>query len=222
MASAAWLGAAVHIPQEIPSVKNISATLATVWRIAVPYFRSEDKWAGRGLLGVVDRHRAGAGRDRRAAQSVAEPVLQRAPGQRTGMSSSCRSGSSSASAFAYVALAVYKLYLNQWLQIRWRRWMTQHYLGEWLNGATHYRMQLKGDAADNPDQRITEDVKNFRRADARHRSRPAVVGRDAGLVHRHPLGPVQQGAVAHVRHRYRHPGLSGLVRAWSTRSSVQR
>ena len=36
-----------------------------------------------------------------------------------------------------------------------------HYLGEWLHGATHYRMQLKGDAADNPDQRITEDVKNF-------------------------------------------------------------
>ncbi len=34
-------------------MKNISATLATVWRIAGPYFRSEDKWAGRGLLGVV-------------------------------------------------------------------------------------------------------------------------------------------------------------------------
>jgi putative ATP-binding cassette transporter len=64
-------------------------------------------------------------------------------------------------AFTYVALAVYKLYLNQWLQIRWRRWMTQHYLGEWLDGSTHYRMQLKGDAADNPDQRLTEDVTNF-------------------------------------------------------------
>ena len=34
-------------------MKNISATLATVWRIAAPYFRSEDKWAGRGLLAVV-------------------------------------------------------------------------------------------------------------------------------------------------------------------------
>ena len=39
--------------------------------------------------------------------------------------------------------------------------MTQHYLGEWLDGANHYRMQLQGDAADNPDQRITEDVKLF-------------------------------------------------------------
>jgi len=34
-------------------VKNIIATLAIVWRIAVPYFRSEDKWVGRGLLAAV-------------------------------------------------------------------------------------------------------------------------------------------------------------------------
>jgi vitamin B12/bleomycin/antimicrobial peptide transport system ATP-binding/permease protein len=34
-------------------VKNIRATLAIVWRIAIPYFRSEDKWAGRGLLAAV-------------------------------------------------------------------------------------------------------------------------------------------------------------------------
>jgi putative ATP-binding cassette transporter len=34
-------------------VNNIRSTLATVWRIAAPYFRSEDKWAGRGLLAAV-------------------------------------------------------------------------------------------------------------------------------------------------------------------------
>jgi putative ATP-binding cassette transporter len=34
-------------------VNNIRATLAIVWRIATPYFRSEDKWAGRGLLAAV-------------------------------------------------------------------------------------------------------------------------------------------------------------------------
>ena len=54
MASAAWLRGRCAYPSGDPrSVKNISATLATVWRIAGPYFRSEDKWAGRGLLGVV-------------------------------------------------------------------------------------------------------------------------------------------------------------------------
>ena len=64
-------------------------------------------------------------------------------------------------ATVYTVIAVYQLYLNQWLQIRWRRWMTAQYLGEWLHQANHYRMQLQGDAADNPDQRMTDDVKLF-------------------------------------------------------------
>ena len=64
-------------------------------------------------------------------------------------------------AAAFIVLAVYQLYLNQWLQIRWRTWMTRTYLGDWLDGANHYRMQLLGDAADNPDQRIAEDIKLF-------------------------------------------------------------
>src|SRR5436305_2917686 len=64
-------------------------------------------------------------------------------------------------AAAFIVLAVYQLYLNQWLQIRWRRWMTRQYLDRWLVGANHYRMQLLGDAADNPDQRISEDVNLF-------------------------------------------------------------
>jgi putative ATP-binding cassette transporter len=39
--------------------------------------------------------------------------------------------------------------------------MTSQYLDHWLEGANHYRMQLLGDAADNPDQRIAEDIKLF-------------------------------------------------------------
>ena len=61
----------------------------------------------------------------------------------------------------FIIIAVYQLYLNQWLQIRWRKWMTERYLGEWLDHANHYRMQLQGDAADNPYQRMTDDVKLF-------------------------------------------------------------
>jgi putative ATP-binding cassette transporter len=64
-------------------------------------------------------------------------------------------------AAVYTVLAVYQLYLNQWLQIRWRRWMTQTYLQQWLTAANHYRMQLLGDSADNPDQRIAEDLQLF-------------------------------------------------------------
>ncbi|MBH5372057.1 ABC transporter ATP-binding protein/permease [Bradyrhizobium glycinis] len=141
-------------------MKNISATLAIVWRIAAPYFRSEDKWAGRGLLAVVVAMELvlvainvllnqWQNRFYSALQAYDLPEFIKEVWIFLGL------------AFTFVALAVYKLYLNQWLQIRWRQWLTQHYLGEWLDGATHYRMQLKGDAADNPDQRVTEDVKTF-------------------------------------------------------------
>ena len=61
----------------------------------------------------------------------------------------------------YIAIAVYQVYLNQMLQIRWRRWLTDRYLGDWLANRNYYRMQLKGDGADNPDQRISEDFRMF-------------------------------------------------------------
>jgi putative ATP-binding cassette transporter len=58
----------------------------------------------------------------------------------------------------YIVTAVYMLYLNQLLQIRWRAWVTRRYLDDWLNGNAYYRMQLLGESADNPDQRISEDI----------------------------------------------------------------
>jgi putative ATP-binding cassette transporter len=141
-------------------VKNIRATLATVWRIASPYFRSEDKWAGRGLLAAVIAIELSL---------VAIDVLINqwqnrffnALQERDWDSFTREIGIFTILAFCAIGLAVYQLYLNQWLQIRWRSWMTRHYLGEWLEGPNHYRMQLQGDAADNPDQRLTDDVKLF-------------------------------------------------------------
>jgi putative ATP-binding cassette transporter len=139
---------------------SIGATLATVWRIAAPYFRSEDKWAGRGLLAAViiiellivgitvlinqwNSRFYNALQDRNWDNFVSELIYF------------------SVLAAIFIVLAVYQLYLNQWLQIRWRKWLTQRYLGEWLHRANHYRMQLTGDAADNPDQRLTQDVELF-------------------------------------------------------------
>ena len=141
-------------------MNNLRSTLATVWRIAAPYYRSDDKWAGRGLLAAVivielasvfltvllnkwNNDFYNALQERNQAlftyQVIYFCVL----------------------ATLWVGFSVYKLYLNQWLQIRWRRWMTARYLGEWMHDANHYRMQLLGDAADNPDQRIAEDTQRF-------------------------------------------------------------
>jgi putative ATP-binding cassette transporter len=52
-------------------------------------------------------------------------------------------------------------YTESVLKIRWRRWMTERYYGLWLDDGSLYRAALVGQAADNPDQRIAEDVKNF-------------------------------------------------------------
>jgi vitamin B12/bleomycin/antimicrobial peptide transport system ATP-binding/permease protein len=141
-------------------VNNIRATLAIVWRIAIPYYRSEDKWAGRGLLAaIIAIELALVGLDvlfnqwnNRFYNSLTEKSWDNFVRELTIFM---------ALATASVLLQIYQLYLNQWLQIRWRRWLTVKFLGEWLHDANHYRMQLQGDAADNPDQRIAEDVRVF-------------------------------------------------------------
>ena len=58
----------------------------------------------------------------------------------------------------FILFAVYQLYLNQMLEIRWRRWLTERYLRAWLADGAYYRMQLVARETDNPDQRIAEDV----------------------------------------------------------------
>ncbi len=64
-------------------------------------------------------------------------------------------------AFFYVGTAVVEFVIQSMLVIRWRRWLTEHYVQRWLGGHTHYGMALAGGEADNPDQRIAEDVNRF-------------------------------------------------------------
>lgn len=141
-------------------MQAILATLATVWRIASPYFRSEDRWRGRILLAAVIAIELSI---------VGITVLINGWNNRFYNALQNRDwhgfiyqlGYFCILAAVYIVLAVYQLYLNQWLQIRWRRWLTAAYLDHWLGGANHYRMQLLGDAADNPDQRIANDINLF-------------------------------------------------------------
>jgi vitamin B12/bleomycin/antimicrobial peptide transport system ATP-binding/permease protein len=141
-------------------VKRLASTLATIWQLSVPYFRSEDRWPGRILLASVIAIELA---------SVAITVLLNQWYNRFYNTLQDRDWNAFVSAILffcviaaiYTVLAVYQNYLNLWLQIRWRRWMTQTYLRQWLNTANHYRMQLLGDEADNPDQRIAQDLQMF-------------------------------------------------------------
>ena len=141
-------------------MSNLLATLAVIRRLAAPYFRSEEKWIGRGLLAaVIILLLADVGIDVLINQWRQRfyDALQNYHWDaftRELIVFAVLAGSS-------IVFQVYQIYLMQWLEIRWRRWMTERYLGGWLTAANHYRMQLLGDPADNPDQRVADDLRLF-------------------------------------------------------------
>jgi putative ATP-binding cassette transporter len=134
--------------------------LKEAWNIARPYWFSEERWVARGLLAAV------------VTMNLMQVwITVRLNSWHNDFYNSLQNYDESAFFYqlglfavlagAYILLLVYGLYLQQMLQIRWRRWMTDVYLREWLGDKTYYRLQLKGDGTDNPDQRISEDLNLF-------------------------------------------------------------
>jgi vitamin B12/bleomycin/antimicrobial peptide transport system ATP-binding/permease protein len=134
--------------------------LSEAWRIARPFWVSDERWAARGLLAAV------------LALSFAQVWINvRLNSWRNDFYNTLQEydrpgffyqiGLFAALAGGFVLIAVYQTYLQQVLQIRWRRWMTDVYLHEWLKDQTYYRLQLGADPTDNPDQRIAEDLSFF-------------------------------------------------------------
>jgi putative ATP-binding cassette transporter len=130
------------------------------WRIARPYWFSEERWFARGLLATL------------VAMVLAQIwVNVRLNSWRNDFFNSMQEynqgeffrliGIFIVIAMGSVLLSVFQTYLQQLLQIRWRRWMTNVYLREWLSDQTYYRLQLTSDPTDNPDQRIAEDLNLF-------------------------------------------------------------
>ncbi|OOG45401.1 ABC transporter ATP-binding protein/permease [Polaromonas sp. A23] len=139
------------------------------WALAKPYFQSEDKWKARGLLLAIVLLNLGAvymlvllNEWNRvfydALQEKNQPVFWEQLGRFTYL------------AFAFIIIAVYRFYLTQLLEVRWRAWMTAHYLKRWLADHAFYQMELARYASnedkaattpDNPDQRIQEDLNLF-------------------------------------------------------------
>ena len=152
--------------QKLQDVKTFASR---AWALTQPYFASQDKWKARGLLAAIVALNLGLVymavlfNDWNklfydALQDKNEAVFWAQLGRFTWL------------AFAFIILAVYKFYLTQLLQMRWRAWMTSHYLQRWLDGQAFYRLELmrfqqKPNAGqtnpDNPDQRIQEDINLF-------------------------------------------------------------
>jgi putative ATP-binding cassette transporter len=139
---------------------NFKSTVKEFTHIALPYYRSEDRWAGRVLLTTVialQLFQVWLNVRFNAWYNTFYTALQ----DKDWNTFIWQLGVFTVLAVFFIISAVYQVYLQQWLQIRWRNWLTKRYLGRWLAQGTHYRMRLKGDQADNPDQRIADDIRDF-------------------------------------------------------------
>lgn len=61
----------------------------------------------------------------------------------------------------HVGRALLNYYLQQAFMIRWRMWLTNRLIERWLEHQAYYRSQYVAESADNPDQRIQQDVEIF-------------------------------------------------------------
>ena len=139
-----------------------------VWALSKPYFSSEEKWKARGLLLAIVALNLGL-----VYMAVLfndwNKLFYDALQEKNAAVFWTQLGRFSYLAFAFIVIAVYRFYLTQLLEMRWRAWMTAQYLQRWLTGHAFYRMELarfsspetSAQMPDNPDQRIAEDINQF-------------------------------------------------------------
>jgi putative ATP-binding cassette transporter len=157
-------------------MRGFGRSLRDAWRLALPYFVSEERWSARGLLAVVlgmrlilvgmsvlysfwNRAFFNALQDKDWDSFMA--LLFTYKTTPTGILPSFVVISA-----LFVLIAIYRTYLNQFLSIRWRRWMSERLMADWLGGQAYWRIGLAAGSSgahgtDNPDQRIAEDVRDF-------------------------------------------------------------
>jgi len=136
--------------------------LRQAWSMAWPYWRSEEKWSARGLLAaIVSLNLASVWLNVRFNSWYNDfyNALQQYDWSEFWWQFTIFGMIAAAS----IVVAVYSFYLRAILHIRWRRWLTQNFLRDWLDDQAYYRMQLNRANTDNPDQRIAEDLEHFTR-----------------------------------------------------------
>ena len=143
--------------------------IGQAWALTKPYFQSDEKWKARSLLLAIVALNLGL-----VYMAVLfndwNKLFYDALQEKNATVFWAQLGRFSYLAFAFIVIAVYKFYITQLLEMRWRAWMTGHYLERWLSNHAFYQLELNryrpqanGDAPnpDNPDQRIQEDINQF-------------------------------------------------------------
>ncbi len=132
----------------------------SIWKMMRSYWKSEERWWGRGMLAVI------------IILNLAQVYLLVELNQwNNDFYNALQNydlenfwplvGHFTLIAFMYIIAAVYAIYLQQMLQIKWRTWMTNNYLGSWMKKQVYYKLQVLKSDMDNPDQRISEDINSF-------------------------------------------------------------
>jgi len=135
--------------------------ISRVWALSLPYFKSEEKWRARLLLAACVGLNLGM-----VYMMVLlndwNRVFYDALQNRNAEVFWHQLGVFAMLATCFIIVAVYRFYLTQLLELRWRAWMTRDYLQRWLKGHVFYQLELQShNGTDNPDQRIQEDVQQF-------------------------------------------------------------
>ena len=134
-----------------------------LWRrfvqIALPYWQSPERWRSRGLLALLIVLLLG--------QTAFNVWFNHETGEFTSALAARDADRFWASILRYTlillaAVPIYALYyyVRDTLGLRWRRWLTQHFLERYFHQRAYYRLNAMA-GIDNPDQRIAEDINSF-------------------------------------------------------------
>jgi vitamin B12/bleomycin/antimicrobial peptide transport system ATP-binding/permease protein len=140
-------------------MKRVGSFIGDWWRLVIPYFKSEE-WpiAIPLLIGAIALTFSGVGLEvlfnewnRRFYDSIQnkdEAVFWQEIIFFSWL------------AAMFIAVFVARVIVSPYLRLRWRRWLTRHYLAHWLDGRGYYRIELQR-TVDNADQRIAEDLRQL-------------------------------------------------------------
>jgi vitamin B12/bleomycin/antimicrobial peptide transport system ATP-binding/permease protein len=138
-------------------MKRVGSFVGDWWRLVVPYFKSEEWPIAMSLLigavaltlGSVELEVLFNDWNRRfydSIQNKEEAVFWR------------EILTFSWLAALFILVFVARSIVSPYLRLRWRRWLTRHYLAHWMDGRGYYRIELQR-TVDNADQRIAEDLR---------------------------------------------------------------